>query len=381
MADFLIMDDNSRNWSNNNKKKNKSIISYINSFLYSLQRVKIKEKAIFYRLISTMINSGIWVVKSVSVLEEQEKNPVLKKILQKFDEKLREWKNLSDCMEMFPNNFSESEIWMVRSWEKTGKLNTTLRDLADQIEKISSISGKLKSAMIYPLFILLVVFWVVFILMTMVVPKLLEIFWDKETLPASTKTLIHVSDFFSNYWYLIIFSIIIFSIVVIIWKKTPDWRYNFDSILLKIPIFGEINRKIVLSKFSRVFAWLISSGVSIVESLKITSYAVWNEVYKQRILLLAEDVSWGISINASLDSDKLFPNIMVQMIKVWEDTAKLDETITKVADFYDEQVDNTISTINKLLEPIIIVTLALVVWLIAMWIMEPIMNIANTVAQ
>jgi type IV pilus assembly protein PilC len=155
----------------------------------------------------------------------------------------------------------------------------------------------------------------------------------------------------------------------------------FDSIKMKVPVFGQINQKLVLSKFSRVFSWLVGSGVSIVESLKITSDAVGNEVYKQRIILLSEDIAWGIKMWESLDWDKLFPDMMVQMIQVWEETAKLDTTILKVADFYDEQVDNTIWVINKLLEPFIIVTLAVVVWFIAIAIMQPIMNLADTVTQ
>lgn len=385
MADFLIMDDDKKTWGMDSlmssTKKDKSFSDKIKEFFDSLQKIKVKEKAVFYRLMSTMTNAWISIVKSVATLEEQEKNPAFKKVLNLFWKELKEWKNLSETMSMFPNIFDESEIWMIKSWEKTGKLNTTLRDLAYQVEKISSITWKLKSAMIYPAFILLVVFWVIFVLMTMVVPKLLEIFWDKSTLPDSTKTLILISDIFSNYWYLIIWFFALSFVVINVWKRTPDGRYNFDSIMLKLPIFWEITKKIVLSKFSRVFSWLVSSWVSVVESLRITAHASWNEVYKQRILLLAEDVSWGIKINESLDSDALFPNMMVQMIKVWEDTAQLDQTITKVADFYDEQVDNTISIINKLLEPFIIVTLAVIVWLIAMWVMEPIMALTDSVSK
>lgn len=379
MADFLIIDDNKNDSWIQKKKSSKNIIDKVNDFLLSLQKIKTKEKAIFYRLLSTMTNSWIWVMKSVSILEKQEKNKILKQILQDFERDLSNWVNLSDCLEKYPNIFSDSEVWMVKSWEKTGKLNTSLRDLAEQIEKIDSISWKLKSALMYPFFIILVVFWVIFVLMTMVVPKLLEIFWDPSELPTSTKTLMFVSDFFSNYWYLMIIVIVVFTVVVMVWKKTPDGKYMFDNIMLKIPIFWDINKKVILSKFSRVLSGLVSSWVSIVESLKITSDAVGNEVYKQRIILLSEDVSGWIRIYESLESDKLFPDMMVQMIRVWEETAKMDETITKVADFYDEQVDNTVSVINKLLEPFIIVVLAVIVGLIALWIMEPIMSIADTV--
>jgi len=164
------------------------------------------------------------------------------------------------------------------------------------------------------------------------------------------------------------------------WKKTDTGKYNYDNILIGIPVFGTIIQKVILSKFSRVFSGLIGSGVSVVESLKIVADAVGNEVYRQRILLLAENVKQGMKIWESLDGDKLFPDIMIQMIQVGEQTAKLDVTVVKVADFYDEQVDNTIGSINKLLEPFIIVFLAIVVGFIAIAIMQPIMNLADTVA-
>lgn len=364
-----------------NSNEEKGIFNKINLFLISLQKVQVKEKVIFYRLLATMTNAWMSLLKSVSVLEKQEKNKVFKRVLWRFREELRSWKSLSECLELYPSSFSEAEIWIVKSWEKTWKLNDSLVELANQVEKLVSLTWKLKSAMMYPMFILLVVLWVVFIMMTMVVPKLLEIFDDKEALPASTKSLIAVSDFFSNYWYLIIFAIIFIIIWVSVWKKTPSGKYLFDKTIIDFPLFWDIARKIILSKFSRVFSGLIGSWVSVVESLKITSEAVWNEVYRQRIVLLAEDVKAGIKIWESIDEDKLFPEMMTQMIQVWEETAKLDQVILKVSDFYDEQVDNTIWTLNKLLEPFIIVFLAVVVGFIAISIMQPIMNLADIVSS
>jgi type IV pilus assembly protein PilC len=331
--------------------------------------------------LSTMTNAWMWVMKAVSILEKQEKNPVFKKMLGEFTYRLKQWDKLSECLEEYPASFEEAEIWIIKSWEKTWQLNSVLTDLANQIEKVESISWKIRSAMMYPMFILVVVIWVISVMMIVVVPKLLEIFDGKGDLPASTQALIAVSDFFVYYWYLLVLAVIILIAWINVWKKTPDGKYMFDSIKMKVPVFGQINQKLVLSKFSRVFSWLVGSGVSIVESLKITSDAVGNEVYKQRIMLLSEDIAWGIKMWESLDWDKLFPDMMVQMIQVWEETAKLDTTILKVADFYDEQVDNTIWVINKLLEPFIIVTLAVVVWFIAIAIMQPIMNLADTVTQ
>ena len=358
-----------------------TLLDSINDKIVSLQSLNIKNKLIFYRLLATMSNAWIWLVKAVSILEAQEKNPVLKKILVEFVKKLKSWKKLSDAMEDFPSSFAYAEVWIVRSWEKTWKLNSVLVDLADQVEKVNSINWKLKWALMYPAFIMIVVVGVIFVMMTMVVPKLIEIFDNKENLPESTKLLIAISDFMVNNWYLLIWAVIIIIISVIVWKNTITWKYLFDKIIFKIPVFGEVLQKIVLSKFSRVFANLISSGVSMVESLRIVSDIVWNEVYRQKILLLAEDIKGWIKIHESLEGSPLFPEMMVQMIKVWEDTATLDTTISKVADFYDEQVDNTIRVLNKLLEPFIIVFLAVVVWFIAMAIMQPIMNLADTISN
>lgn len=385
MADILILDnEKQKNTTNNSnpKKDDIPLMDKINQYLLSKQWLKVKEKVLFFRLLSTMINSWITLTKGITILEKQEKEwTVLKNILQSFQKSLREWKWLSECMSDYPSSFLPSEIGMVESGEKIWKLNWSLKDLSEQIEKIASINGKLKSALMYPAMIIIVVIWVIMVMMTMVVPKLLEIFEWRDNLPASTKLLIAISWFFQNFWWLILIATVWGAIFISIWKETPSWKYKFDKFLLHVPIFWMITKKIILSKFSRVLSGMLKSWVSILESLRITSDAVWNEVYRQRLLLLREDIKQWLKIYESLEDDPLFPDMMVSMIQIWEQTAKVDEIILKVADFYDEEVDNTIWVINKLLEPIIIVTMAVVVWFIAIAIMQPIMNLANTVSN
>lgn len=383
MADFLILDNEKKNDNVNNvyNRKKSWFFWQIGELFYSFQKIKTKEKIQLYRLLSTMLNAWLTLVKAVWVLEKQQKKGTYKKILMRFSENLTSWKRLSDCLADFPNDFSEAEVWMVKSGEKTWQLTDVLMELAIQTERLDSINWKIKSAMIYPTFIVLVVVSVVYVIMTMVVPKLVDVFWDKETLPDSTKNLIAVSEFLSNNWVFILIFLIVLYVFFFFWRRTPTWAYIFDEYVFKIPIFWPMMKKIILSKFSRIFSWLISSWVSVLESLRITAEAVWNEVYKQRILLINEDVSKGIKIWESIDWDKLFPDMMVQMIQVWEETAKLEETVLKVSDYYDEEVDNTIANINKLLEPIIIISLAIVVGFIAMAILEPIMNLADTVSN
>ncbi len=383
MSDLLILENENIESTDGWLKywPQKSLIEKLNDHLVWSQSMKTKEKVVVFRLLATMVDAWLSLMKAISILEKQEKNPVVKNILSKFSDELKSWKTLSYCMSLFPASFWDSETGMVESWEKTWRLNTALLNLSDQIEKIDSINGKIKSALMYPAMIIVVVIWVIWVMMTMVVPKLLEIFEDKSKLPASTQLLMSISNAFVNYWWLMLIVAIWWTIFVSIWKKTEIWKYKYDLFMLKLPVFWDIIVKMILSKFARTLSWLLTSGVSIVEALRITSDAVWNEVYKQRIMLIRDDIRQWLKIFESMEWDKLFPDMMVQMIQVWEQTAKLDTIIIKIADFYDEQVDNKVSVINKLLEPIIIVTLAIIVWFIAISIMQPIMNLADTVSN
>ncbi len=381
MSDIIILDNKDQNTRIEWKKKDSAFLTKLNNIFMSFQKMKIRDKVIFYRLLSVMLDSWMTIIKALSILEKQEKNKSTKLMYQDFLIKLKEWKSFSECMEKYSISFTESETGMVRSWEKTWKLNDVLLSIADQIEKISSIMWKLKGALIYPAIIMVVVMWVIIVMMVFVVPKLLEIFENKDALPASTKLLIAISDFLLSYWWTLVIWIFISYIFLAVWIQTEEWKFYFDKFKLNIPKFWLLYQKYILSKFARVFSNLIASWVSIVESLRIVSGSLSNEIYRQRILLLMEDVKTWIKIRESIDSDPLFPDMMVQMIQVWEQTATLDKTIVKVADFYDEQFTLTVSTINKLIEPLIIVFLAVTVWFIAISIMQPIMWMADQISK
>ena len=230
MADFLILDNEKKNDNVNNvyNRKKSWFFWQIGELFYSFQKIKTKEKIQLYRLLSTMLNAWLTLVKAVWVLEKQQKKGTYKKILMRFSENLTSWKRLSDCLADFPNDFSEAEVWMVKSGEKTWQLTDVLMELAIQTERLDSINWKIKSAMIYPTFIVLVVVSVVYVIMTMVVPKLVEVFWDKETLPNSTKNLISVSEFLSNNWVFILIFLIVLYVFFFFWRRTPTWAYIFD---------------------------------------------------------------------------------------------------------------------------------------------------------
>jgi type IV pilus assembly protein PilC len=353
----------------------------INEALITNQKVRLKDKVTFYRLLATMVNAGLTVLQALKVLRDEQKNPVMRKVQDTMIRDIQSGHNLSTTLKAFPKSFSDSEIAMIESGEKTGKLNIALLQLATQIEKLASLSKKLIGALIYPALIILVMIGVVFVLMWQVVPKLIGIFSDFGGLPPATQALVSVSEFVQNFWYLFLFTPFIVISAWTAWRKTEHGRYTTDKLLLHIPGIGTLLEKIVISRFARLLASLLSSGVSIVEALRIIAGAVGNEVYRQRLLLLRDDVSQGITMGKSLENDPLFPDLVTQMIKVGEETAKIDQIIVKVAEFYDEEVDGAVSAINKIIEPVIIVTMAVFVGFIAYAIMSPIMQLSNVISQ
>ncbi len=376
MVDIVILD--SQTWASQKKVSN-----FLDNFLKSLsgsRTIKLRQKVIFFRMMATMVNAGMTVLKWLSALEKQEKDPAMKLLYSTLIDNLQTWKSLNESLRDYHGNFWDAEVSIIEAWEKTGKLNTSLLQIADQTEKIDGITRKIKGALMYPMVILVAMGWTVMVLMVKVIPTLVAIFEDKSKLPPTTLFLISASEFFQAQWMTIVASFIGGFIFLKIWKKTKSWKYKWDYFMIKVPIFWNMMRKVILSRFARVFSNLLSSGVSVVESIRIVSDAMGNEVYRQRLILLREDVRKGIKMGEWLEEDPLFPDILVQMIKVGEETAKIGETVIKIGDFYDEEVDIAVWALQKSLEPIIIFLLAFVIWGIAVWVMQPMMSMANVVS-
>lgn len=328
---------------------------------------------------ATMTNASMTALKSLDALHKQEKDKKMIAFYNFMIERVKSGQTLSDSMRSYYGNFSDAECSIIEAGERTGKLNQSLLQIAEQTEKVDSISRKLKGAMIYPAVLIVGMIIVVVVLMVKVIPSLLQFFGDPETLPESTKMILSISNFFSAYWLFLLIAIIAGGIIYKIWKNTANGKYINDKIMLRLPVVGPIIQKVVLSKFSRVFSDLIGSGVAIVEAIRIISSAVGNEVYRQRILLLQQDIKAGKKMAESLESDPLFPELLVAMLRVGEETAQIGNTVIKIADFYDEEVDIAIGSIQKLIEPFILVAMGIVIAFIAMGVMQPMMQMAGTI--
>lgn len=351
----------------------------INLYVQTMNKVKIADKVVFFELLSVMLNAGMPLIRSLYVLSDQVKNVKLQLIIREMAKKVEKGSKLSEAMDPYGKIFTESELGMVKSGEATGRLNDILKQISIQVQKTASLTSKIKGAMIYPVAIIFILIAAVIVMLVVVVPKISGIFEQSGTeLPASTKALMAMSDIAQNHY---IEAISVFAMIVVaawLFKQTKQGKFYIHLMLLKVPVFGDLVKKVSISRFARNLSSLMNSGVAIVKALEINANAVGNEVYKKRILMAAEDVAQGIPLGENLNDSKfLFPDMVVSMITVGEQTAKVDEVAVKIAEFYEEQVDETVKGLYKLMEPIILVVMGLVVGGLVAAVMQPIMNLTD----
>lgn len=360
--------------------KKKSTLSGINEWVVlTFTKITLREKVMFFQLLSVMINAGVPIIRALYVLSEQMNNLKLKKVIRELALEMEEGQTLSSSMGKFGDTFSEAERGMIASGEASGNLNQILKDIAKQAEKSAMIIAKVKGAMIYPISILTVMFICVFLMLTLVVPKLTALFTEGgQELPTSTKILLKLSEYAQDYWIGVIIFIVVFILGFNLVKKSKQGRYSIDLALLYLPIFGKLVRELMVSRFARMLASLMNAGVPIVKSLEINANAVGNEVYKRRIQYAAQDVSQGMPLGENLnESSFLFPPTVASMVLVGEQTANLNEVATKVADYYEGEVDNAVASLSKLMEPVILVVMGGLVGFIVAAIMQPIMSLSD----
>lgn len=366
----------------------RSPVEKLNNRLAEKSSVKTKDKVVFFRLLSTMINSWMSLIESLEVLKEQIASPKLQLVIWKVSSNISWWWTLADSMEVYSDTFTKSEIWIIRAWEKSGKLNSILQNLATQVENFAKLWWKIKWALMYPAVIILIVIWAIAIIMTTVIPQIKEMFesmWAK--LPGPTVMLINTSDFllspwffWINNWLLILWYIAIFFFTFVKLIHTKKWAYYFSLVLLKVPLIKVLVQKMIIAKFCRWMAILIWSWMWIIDALKLVSDMLWNEAYRQRTVRIIADVKQWLTISQNMKKDYLYyPPMLVSMIAVWEKTAQLEEVSTKVAEFYEDEVDTLVKNLMTLLEPIIIVVVWSTIWWIIIAIMLPIMSISDMI--
>ncbi|HEY5713978.1 MAG TPA: type II secretion system F family protein [Candidatus Gracilibacteria bacterium] len=332
------------------------------SFLSRLQRISTisrKEILFFFELLGNLNNAGLPINQSLEILETQTPNPRLKYIISQVRNDIKSGFSFSQSLRKHPKIFDEATCAVIQAGEKSGKLNDILKELIRQMQRMDEIRNQIKSIMIYPIIVFCVMIILVAILLIFVVPKLEDIFNGMNNLPLPTKILVGMSDFFIHQWYVVLLGIIGMVACVHIFHGTKLGVRFFDRLLISIPIFGRMVKKTILSRITRLFGLLLSSGVPIVESLRLSSNIAGNIVYKEKLLLASHDISRGIPLAENLsDNEKLFPSMLVQMISIGERTASLDVVVERVAKLYDEELSREIKSLSKILEPFILAIIA-----------------------
>lgn len=358
------------------KKKSFSI----EDSLSSLGRVSLKSKVIFSRQLATMISSGLSLIQALKILYEQEKlkNKKFAEIIISISSEVENGISFSDALAKYPKVFSSIYVSLVRSGEASGKLDDVLERLATQLEKDYDLKSKVRGAMMYPVFIIVVMFIVAGVVVTFVIPQLKSLFEESGTkLPVITQVLIKTSDFVRAYWYLVILAIIglIFSFIKFI--STEKGRWLWDGTKLKIPVLGGLIRNIYMVRFNRTFGTLIASGLPILEALIIVSDTIGNVRYKKEIMDISKQVENGVSLAVPILSSHLFPTMVSHMIEVGEKTGSVDKILGKLADFFDNEVNNTVATLSTMLEPILMVFMGAGVGVLVGAVLLPIYKLAS----
>jgi len=347
-------------------------------------KVKNKDMVIFTRQLSTMINAGVPLVRSLHTLKTQSASATLREVLEAVAKDVESGQSFAESLEKHPKTFGPIYTNMVKAGEAGGILDDILKRLAFQQEKDATIKKKIRSASAYPLVLLTITILAFFALMLFVVPKIGSIVKSlsegKADLPVYTKALLSLSDFLVNYWY--IFAIVIFGGVIVInrYIHTKSGRVNFDRFLLKVPILKTVVTKIAVARFARIFSSLMSAGVSVLESLNVTADAIGNKVIERELKEAGKAVTSGQQLSVPLGDSPYFPPIVAQMLAVGEETGQTDTILVKVAEFYEEEVDVLIDGLASIIEPVMIVLMGGMVGLLAVSVIGPIAQLSQNIS-
>ena len=346
----------------------------------SMGSIKMRDIVIFTRQFSTMINAGLPLVQALDILARQSENKALAATVREVVFDVESGNTVADAMKKHPKAFSDLYTNMVAAGEAGGILDTILNRLAIFMEKNDALVRKVKGAMIYPTVIMCVAGLCVVILLWKVIPVFASMFGSVGMeLPLPTRVVIAASAFLNAYWWALILGISGGSYLLKKWYSTSSGQLAIDKFMLHVPVLGDVLRKSAVSRFTRTLGTLISSGVSILDGLEITARTSGNRVVQDAIMGSRASIAGGETIAAPLQKSAVFPPMVISMIAVGEQTGGLDEMLTKIADFYDDEVDAAVSALLSLLEPIMIVFLGVVVggMIVAMYL--PIFDMVNAV--
>lgn len=349
------------------------------------EKVKKKQLAIFTRQFSVMLDAGLPLVQCLDILSQQQDNAYFSKVLTRVREDVEAGTTLADAMSRHPKVFDQLYVNMVEAGETGGILDIILQRLSTFLEKIVKLVSDVRSALIYPVAVIAISIIVISVIMIFVIPSFKSIFetlvGPGEGLPWLTQVVVDLSSFMASYWWLIVILVGLIAYGIKAYRKTPKGRRVTDSILLKVPIIGEILRKIAIARFSRTLGTLLSSGVPILESLDITARTSGNVIVEEAILKVRGAIEQGETFLEPLRETKIFPPMVCQMVGIGEQTGALDAMLNKIADFYEQEVDAAIANLLSMLEPAMILFLGVTIGTIVIAMYLPLFSLIAKLSQ
>jgi type IV pilus assembly protein PilC len=341
--------------------------------------VKGKTLMVFTRQLATLIDSGLPLLRGLTVLGRQEPIPNMKRCLNTLADSVQTGSTFSESLSQFPKIFNKLYINMVKAGELGGVLEVVLNRLAEYQEKAQKLKNKIISAMVYPVIVMVIATLIMVFLMMFIVPKFEQIFEDmlgsKDKLPGITKMVIGFSRGLQDYIWIIL---IVLALLYLLWlavSSSAGGKRFIDSMKLKLPVFGDVARKGAISRFTRTLGTLVTSGVPILQALNITRETAGNVIVSDAIVKVHDAVKEGESMVSPLEGSGVFPPMVISMVDVGEETGQLPEMLLKIADVYEDEVDNSVSAMTSLLEPLMIVMLAVVVGVIVMALFLPLISV------
>lgn len=348
-------------------------------FVFS-KKVNKKDISVFCRQFYTMLNAGIGIVNCLDILEKQVENKRLKKAIMELYEDVQRGMTLSEGMKKQKNIFPILLINMVEAGEVSGNLDVLMERMAIHYEKEYKIENKVKNALVYPVLLSIVSIAVVTFLIVVVMPTFVGMFETSGSmLPAPTRILLAISDFISSYWYLLIAGLIFAMVGIMYFSKTAKGRQFFDRLKLNFPGIKKVNIKIITSRFTRTLSTLLSSGIPLLQSMDIVKRVVGNVIVSEKLDVAKESIRKGIPISKAIKDTNVFSPMVDSMIKIGEESGALDDILYKTADYYDEEVETSMQRMTTLLEPIMIIFMALIIGFIVISMTLPMFDMINTI--
>jgi type IV pilus assembly protein PilC len=347
------------------------------TILKVFQRVKFEDVATFTRQLATMVASGLSLTEALNVLEIQS-NPGMARIVGEILRDVQGGASMAEALEKHDEVFSKVYVSLVKAGETAGVLDDVLKRLADNLEKQREFQAKTKGALIYPIIVVVAMFGVATVMMIFVVPKMSAMYEDfGADLPVTTKMLIWMSKFTTNYWYICLVLLVLAGMAFNYWRKTVWGRKQLDEINLKLPIMGKLKSELMLAEMTRTMGLLSSAGISLIEALEIVAEGLGNTVYSEALESTVRSIKKGIPFSVSLARLGLFPPLLANMTAVGEETGKMDEVMLKVSGYFEQEAENSIKNLTTALEPLIMIVLGVGVGFLVIAIVMPIYNLTS----